>query len=137
VHRGHRGAGAHRARGERGGELPVQPGAVDHDERGARPGRDRGLVDGQQGPAVPVPQSAAAGHGCGALADGPAETERIQGPHAVGHEPDPGTPLAELRGPLEHRDGVPGAVGGETRGQAAEPGPDHHDVHGRPYPLLL
>ena len=132
MHRLDRRAGAHGARGERGGEQPVQPGAVHHDERRPGPGLDRRLVDGEERPAVAVAQAPARRQRRGALAHRVAEAEGVERPHAVGHEPDAGARLAQLRASLEHGDRMPGPVQGHRRGEPAQPGPDHHDVHGRP-----
>jgi len=136
VHRLDRRAGAHGARGERGGEQSVQPGAVHHDERRPGAGLDRRLVDGEKRPAVAVPQAPARRQRCGAPAHRVAEPEGVQCPDAVGHEPDAGAGLPQLRAALEHGDRVPGPVQGHRRGEPAQPGSHHHDVHVAPYPLL-
>ena len=125
-------ARAHGAGRERGGEQPVQPRAVHDDERSARPGLDRYLVDGEERLAVAVAQAAAGRHRRRALPDGAAEPECVEGPDAVGHEPDARTGLSQLGAPLEHGHRVPGPVQGRRRGEPAQPGPDHHDVHVHP-----
>ena len=129
-----RGARAHGAGRERGGEEAVQPGAVHHDERRPGTGLDRPLVDGEQRPAVAIAQPPAGRQRCGTLAHRVAEPEGVQCPDAVGHEPDAGAGLPQLRAALEHGDRVPGPVQGHRRGEPAQSGPDHHDVHVHPLP---
>jgi len=107
----------------------VQPRAVDDDQRRAGPGLDRGLVDGEERAAVAVAQPTTRGQGRRALADGPAEAERVEGADAVGHQPDPRAGLAQLRAAFQHRHPMTRAVQCHARGQAAQARSDHDDVH--------
>lgn len=127
--------GAHRPLGQRRDEQPVQPRPVDHHQRRPRPGRDLVLVDGQQRAPAPVAQAAAGRERRRPFADRAAQTERVERADPVGQEPDARAGLAQDVRALVHRHRVPGPVGGDRRGQPAEPRPDHHDVHAGPYPL--
>ena len=110
----------------------MQPGAVHHDEGGARPGGDRLLVDGEQRPPVVVAEATAGRHRRRTFPDGAAEPECVEGPDAVRHEPDARTGLPQLGTPLEHGHRMPGPVQGRRRGEPAQSGADHHDVHVHP-----